>query len=291
MSKIQESKQIVQVESELLTYLQETLKYTNKEAKRLLSFKDVLLKGKVVSKFNTILKKGDTLEIIKSSVSKKNPCPLDIIYEDNDFIVINKPAGLLSISTEKEKEKTAYHIISEFVKENNKNVKIFILHRIDKDTSGVLVFAKDQNLRDLLQENWNEIVLKRGYYALCEGKLKNKKNRIVNYLKANRADIVYSVDKQDKYAQQAITNYEVIKENKDYSLLNVNIETGRKNQIRVTLNDLGNPIVGDKKYGSSINPIKRLGLHAYELVFINPANSKKYEFKTELPNEFKKLMK
>lgn len=271
---------VVSKDSKLLEYLINDLNINRKEAKRLLANK-IKVNDTLTSKFDYSIHKGDNL-----SFNNKVTSDLDIIYEDNNFIAINKPSGLLSISTDKENTKTAYHLVREYVKSIDKHNKIFILHRIDKDTSGVLVFCKNEKLRDALQDKWNDIVLKRGYYAIIEGKLDKKEDTIINYLKENKIGLVYSTTSDNKYAKKAITTYKVIKEGKDYSLLDIDIKTGRKNQIRVTLSDLNHPIIGDKNYGGKKGD--RLYLHAYELSFKNPIDKKIYKFIANKPNSFNK---
>jgi len=276
----------VNKESKLLDYLMNNLGYKRSNAKNLLSYKQILVNNKLTTKFDYELHVNDTLTILKNSAKTDIKNELDIIYEDDEFVVINKKAGLLSMASDNEKIETAYHKVREYLK--NKNESIYILHRIDADTSGVLAFCKKEKTRNLLRDKWNDIVLKRGYYALVEGKVLEGKH-IENYLKENRTGLVYSVPNEDKYTKKAITEFEVIKANNKYSLLDVNILTGRKNQIRVTLKDEGHPIVGDEKYGQKDSPIKRLGLHAYELSFINPSNKKAYHFVSDMPNSFNKL--
>lgn len=213
---------------------------------------------------------------------------LDIIYEDKDLIAINKPSGLLTISTPKEKERTLYHEVSDYVKKQNPKTKIFIIHRLDKDTSGVVLFAKSQNVKFAYQNAWDRIVLKRGYIAVVDGILKEKEGVIKSYLKETKTLMVYSTN-DTKNGKLAITNYKVLKESKRFSMLDVSIKTGRKNQIRVHLSDLGCPVVGDKKYGKTKGPLGRLGLHAYELSLINPKTKKKMDFIAKTPLIFDKL--
>ena len=210
---------------------------------------------------------------------------LDIIYEDKNILVVNKPSGILTVSTPKEKDRTLFHEVSDYVKKSNPKVKVFIINRLDKDTSGIVMFAKNQNVKFAYQNRWNDIVLKRRYVAVVNGKLKEKQGTIKSYLKENKEYMVYSTNDK-KNGKLAVTTYSVIKESNKYSLLNVNLKTGRKNQIRVHLNDIGNPIVGDKKYGDCKNKKERLMLHAIELEVINPKTKKKMKFETKLPKEF-----
>lgn len=214
---------------------------------------------------------------------KKNK--LDIIYQDKYILVINKPCGLLTVSTEKEKENTLFHQVYTYEKQKNKNNKIFIVHRLDKDTSGLVIFAKSEKVKYILQNNWNELVKKREYVALVCGKVEKAKDTIKSYIRENKNFVSYSSNKKDD-GKLAITHYEKIKNNSKYSLLKINISTGRKNQIRVHMNDIGHPIVGDKKYKSPLNPIKRMALHATLLEIIHPITKESLLFKSDMPKIF-----
>lgn len=264
----------------LLEYILKYIEPNKKKAKVLLASKTIFVNNKWQTKFNYPLCKNDIIEIKKMIQDE-----IEIIYEDKNIIVVNKPHGLLTIATEKE-QNTLYHIVREYIKKDNKNNKLFVIHRLDKDTSGIIIFAKNEKIKNLYQENWNHIVIKRGYIAIVEGKLPKKSDIISLHLKENKNLKVY-VNKDGKLAT---TSYKVLKENANYSLLDIEIKTGRKNQIRATLEYIKHPIVGDKKYGSNINPIRRLGLHANELIFINPITKEKMEFKTDIPNVFKKII-
>lgn len=258
---------------------------SKKKIKNYLKDGGVLLNGKVVTKYNTPVKKNDTIELSKVNKTHKKS-NFDIIYEDEYFFVINKPAGLLSISTTKEKEKTAYHQVREFIKSRKKNDKIFVLHRLDKDTSGVLVFVKDNTLKNLLQNNWDKYVKTREYIASIKGNVKDVDDYTC-YLKEIGPDKVIVTNKKD--GKIAVTSLKTINKNNKYSLVKVNIKTGRRNQIRVVLNHLGSPIVGDKKYGGIKS--NRLYLHASKLTITNPLNNKTYTFESSVPTSFKKVFK
>ena len=212
---------------------------------------------------------------------------LDIIYEDKELLVVNKSAHKLTIANDKTKYNTLYHEAREYVKKQNPKNKIFIVHRLDEQTSGVILFAKSEKLKHLLQNNWD--TYKREYIAIVEGHLPKKKDTLKYYLKESKTLEVY-VTNNKKDAKLAITNYEVIKDNKDTSILNIDIKTGRKNQIRVSLAHIGNPIIGDKKYHAKTNPIKRLGLHANRLVITNPITKKEMEFIAKTPKAFDKYI-
>ena len=214
--------------------------------------------------------------------------PFEILFEDDHIIVVNKPSGLLTIATDNEKYNTLYHIVRNYLVSKNKNNRIFIVHRLDKDTSGVILFAKDERTKNMLQDNWNDYVKLREYICVVHGKLEEKDNKIINYLAETKTKLVYTTTKD--LGVEAITNYEVVKENKEYSLVKVVIETGRRNQIRVTFKELGNPIVGDKTYGIKDNG-KRLFLHADKLKLYYPVIGKDILFESKIPAEFKKIMK
>lgn len=281
----------VSKESFLLDFLY--FKITNdskNNIKHYLSNHQVLVNGTMTSQFDFKLCKEDVVTIVKNKVDvkKKPTVKLDIIYEDDELIVINKPSGLLSIESDKEKQDTAYGMLQEYVSRNDKKARVFTVHRIDKDTSGVLVIAKNEEIRNKLQHNWQSIVKNREYVAVCEGAFKEKKGQIKSYLKKNVNNLMYSTtDKVN--GKLAVTNYQVMKENKLYSLVDVHIDSGRKNQIRVHMNDLHHPVVGDDKYGSLQNPLGRLGLHAYILEFIHPITKKNMVFKAKIPDSFNRL--
>lgn len=277
------NEEIITNESELLPYLLNKFsKLSRNSVKNLLIKKQIVVNGKIVTKHNYLLKKGDKI----SFNGKKDTLGLEIIYEDELFIAINKPHNLLTVATDKEKEKTAYVQVSNYVKQDNPKNKIYVLHRLDKETSGVLVFCKNEKVKNTLQEQWNNIVTKREYIALVEGQLLKKEGVIKSYLKENKNKMVYSTNEKD--GKLAITEYKVIRENKSYSLVNINLKTGRKNQIRVHFKELGHPLVGDKKYDSTKDPLHRLCLHANK-ISLNYEN-KEYTFETKKTLNFNSVI-
>ena len=258
---------------------------SKKTIKKYIKNEMVSVNGKVITNGSIILKDGDMVEI--SYTKKKIPeFDLDILYEDDYLIAINKPCGLLSISNDKEKIVTAYRMVSDYVKKTS-NKYVFVVHRLDEDTSGILLFCKNQHIRDNMQENWNTMVKKRGYIAIVDGKM-NGSGTIHTYLKENRQQFIYS--SKDNTGKEAITHYSLIKNNNNYSLLQIFIDTGRRNQIRVHLSEHGYPIVGDKKYKCKTNPIKRLCLHANVLEFIHPVSKNLIHIESKMPDEMKKLV-
>lgn len=279
----------VSKDCELLEFLFLTLKGQSRNSiKSILSHRMVSVDGAPITQFNFKLTKGDTVIISKTAIHKKTRSNLPIIFENDEMIVINKPSGLLSIASDKEKGSTAYRMLTDYVQQKDKHNRIYVVHRLDEDTSGVLMVSKSQKLQEALQNSWNDLVKKRGYFAIVEGHMKNKEGTIKSYLKKNAQNMMYS-SKKSGDGQLAITHYKVIKEIDDYSLLDVQIDSGRKNQIRVHLGDLGHNVIGDDKYGNPSNPIKRLGLHAYELNLVHPFTGKILKFSAPIPKEFKIL--
>lgn len=211
---------------------------------------------------------------------------LNILYEDKYLIVIEKPSGLLTIGTIKERENTLYKKVSDYVKKQHKSNKIFIVHRLDKDTSGIILFAKNEEVKRKLQRDWDKTIRK--YIALVEGNV-TKNGIIKNYLGETKTLKTFITNNKN-LGKLAITKYYVLKNTKEYSLLNIEILTGRKNQIRVHMESINHSIVGDKKYGSKKNPIRRLCLHANYLEFIHPITNKKIIINSNYPIIFDKLI-
>ena len=208
---------------------------------------------------------------------------LDISYEDENILVVNKTSKMLTIS-DGTNASTLYEMARDYVKKKHKSNKIFIVHRLDKDTSGVVLFAKTEEVKNELQNNWNSIA-DRSYIAILEGNLKENKGIIQNYLLEDSTHKVYiSKNKKGEYAE---THYEVLNRTSKNTVVKVSIKTGKKNQIRVAFSSIHHPIIGDKKYGSMTNPIKRLGLHADKLKI--KLNDKEYEFIAKLPKDFEKF--
>lgn len=279
----------VHEDCELLEFLLSKYpKLSRNAVKSLLSNHQVSVDGAPVSQYNLQLTKEDTVIVSKTRITKKVRGNLPIIFENDEFVVINKPSGLLSIASDREKGRTAYRMVNDYVQQKDKHNRIYVVHRLDEDTSGVLVFAKNPKTKDVLQKNWNDIVLKRGYYAIVEGQMEKIEDTFVDYLKENTLNLMY-VTNDRKNGKKCVTHYKVMQSNKNYSLLDVDIDSGRKNQIRVQLGHRNHHVIGDDKYGEPANPIKRLGLHAYVLSFTHPITKKLYEFKAPMPKEFETL--
>lgn len=273
-------------DDELLNYLYgQGLHLSKSKIKSLLKHECIAIDHEVTTQFNDPVKMGQIITIVEHNQQKDTP--LKILYEDKDILVVDKPYGLLTIATSKEEELTAYRMASSYVKTQDTKNKIFVVHRLDKDTSGVLLFAKSDRAKKAYQADWNKLVSDRTYVAVVEGTVVKKQDKIESYLQENKTTHMYSTST----GLHAITRYELIKASAENSILKVNIDTGRKNQIRVHLADVKHPIIGDKKYGATTNPIKRLGLHAYRLVVTNPLNKKQMTFIAPLPPKLRKISK
>ena len=293
---------IVKEEKELLVFLKENVSGSKNHIKSLLTNELVSVNGKTTTKYNYLLKVNDKVSIGAKKVNSFLG-NIKIIYEDKDYLIVDKPSGMLTIATEDDKDSNnnLYHVLSNYVKKKNSNSKIFIVHRLDKDTSGVILFAKNEKLKELLQDKWNDIA-KRTYYAVVYGKTKEKEV-LKSYLKEDKNLMTY-VSEDGKLA---ITEYERINFNDNYSLLKIiindykqigktdyileiNIKTGRRNQIRVQLKSINHPIVGDYKYGHKDKSVKRMMLHAETLELVNPVNKKIMVFKSNLDSYFYRLV-
>ncbi len=291
----------------LLEFLLRKCNTSRNNVKSLLVRRQVLVNGSVVTQYDFPLAKEDEIKLARKPVREGTPTKapaekrvarrkidLPVIMENEEFIAVNKPEGLLSVESDKETE-CAYSYLLEGMQRRNKNARPFLLHRIDKETSGVLVFTKDIKLQSMLRMKWNELVVLREYYAVAEGIFEEKSGTVTTYLKENVNNLVYSTN--DPTGQKAVTHYEVVRENlkNGYSLVKVKIDTGRKNQIRVHLQGLNHPIVGDDKYGKMQdgtpvrNPLSRLGLHASKLEFIHPVTKEIMAFNAPLPPSFHTL--
>ena len=256
--------------------------------KGLLSRRQVLVDGEVVTRFDAPLAPGQRVELLPKDSAGAAELPFPILYEDTGLIAVDKPAGLLSMGNERERRRTAYRAVSDYVKAREPGRHIFIVHRLDRDTSGVLVFAKDEKLKRALQDNWENVVKKRGYLAAVEGTLPRWEGMVRSYLHETATHLVYS-GPRGRQAKEAVTRYRMVAENRGYTLAAVEIDTGRKNQIRVHMQDLGCPIAGDRQYGAQTDPMGRLALHADVLVLTDPRTRRALTLRAPLPLPFRRL--
>ena len=214
---------------------------------------------------------------------------LKLVYEDAYIIVVEKKEGLLSVSTEHQKERTAQHILNEYVKRSHRNNRIFVVHRLDRETSGLMMYAKDEKTQNTLRDNWQDIVTDRRYVAIVSGEMEKDGGTVESWL-TDRKLYVSSSPYDDGEGKYAVTHYRTIKRANGYSLVELDLETGRKNQIRVHMSELGHPVIGDERYGSECNPLGRLALHAFKLCFYHPITGELMQFETPYPANFKTLM-
>lgn len=274
---------VVSNETTLLPFLLEQVKGISRNSvKNLLTRRQVLVDGAPVSRHDHPLRPGMKVEILAPGA--KAP-PFPILYEDDELLVVDKPAGLLTVATEKEKNKTAYRMASDYLK--GRGQRVFIVHRLDKDTSGVLIFAKSEKVKRAYQDNWDALVKRRAYLALVEGRPKEPEGIIRSYLKETDTHLVYSVERPGGNAREAVTGYRLLAEKGPLSLLEVELSTGRKNQIRVHMKELGCPVTGDKKYGAALDSLGRLGLHAHEVRVTNPFTRREMTFTAPAPKGFR----
>lgn len=305
-------------DSALLNYLFEIFPGQSRTGvKAYLKDERILVNGENRTAFDWPLRKGDTLEVISKGASigrdmkigatenlqKKG---IEIVYEDEHIIVIVKNAGVPTISTRSSsngaREKSAYSLLTDYMHtEKRANIKagtgnyqdssrVFIVHRLDRDTSGLLVFTKDEYTKELMQSKWNEMVLERKYVAIIEGHVPQKEGRLESWLTENEKSFKMSSSPVDNGGLHAVTDYRVIEEYRRSSMLEFELETGRKNQIRVHASEmLGHPIVGDKKYGSTLSFGGRIALHAQTLVFRNPYGGRILRFESPVPQSFDRL--
>lgn len=276
----------------LLDYLYTAIPDRPKTAvKAFLKHSQVKVGQTVTTRFNYPVSAGTTVAVNTSRQWQTFHHPrLKIFYEDNDIIVVYKGYGLLSMGTDKKKDGTAYSILRDWLKRIDPSNKLFIVHRLDQHTSGLMVFAKNQQAKDTLQHNWNNMVLERKYLAVVEGRPEQTEGTQRSYLLENAQHIMYSSAKPVEGGQLSVTRWKALKSRGGYTLMEVSLDTGRKNQIRVHMKDMGHPIAGDRKYGAKTSPIHRLALHAATLRFVHPVTRQDMNFSTPAPAAFDKLV-
>ena len=278
----------------LLAFLQAQYPETKRTAlKQLLRHRAVFVNGNPVTRHDHMLETKDRVVIERGAptpVRKSTVVMPEIVFEDRHIIVINKPEGLLTIATDKETHRTAYRQVMAYVQEDrpHRGERIFIVHRLDRDTSGLLVFARTEESKRTMQENWE--LAEKKYYAVVEGVPREAEGTIRSHLREHPKSLrMHSAPPSDE-SKLAITRYRTLRSSRHFALLEVKLETGRKNQIRAHLSEQKTPIVGDKKYDARSNPMKRVGLHAFYLAFVHPVSGKRLVFRTETPIEFDQLL-
>ena len=281
-----------QCDTTLLAFLIEQMPQRKRTTiKEYLKHNQIAVNNIPTTQFDTEIHPGDTIKVnLTREFRLFYHRRLKLVYEDDDIIVVNKGYGLLSMGTDKVKDGTAYSIVRDYIKWQDPRNKLFIVHRLDRDTSGLMMFAKNENAKETMQHNWNNMVLNRKYLAVVEGKVEEPEGTVRSYLAETSQYEVYSTQNPDE-GQLAVTRYRTLKCKNGYSLLEVELDTGRKNQIRVHMKDLGHPIAGDRKYGAKSSPIHRLALHAQTLRFVHPVTRREMNFETPIPTSFASMVK
>lgn len=280
---------VIEKEQELLDFLLEKkVKSSRNSIKSVLSRGQVAIDNKVVKQYNYELKPGQTVKVADNKIAQiqSELVGMTILHEDDDIVVIDKEAGILSIATGRQQEITAHKQLKLYVQQKNPANRIYVVHRLDRDTSGVMIFAKSEEIKQRLQDNWKTMVKERIYTTLVEGEVKDETGTIESWLTESPKSFKVHSSHTENGGQHAVTHYKKLKSNGITSLLEVQLETGRKNQIRVHMSDIGHPVVGDKKYGSTTNYLKRLGLHATTIAFHHPTSRKLVRFTSPVPKAF-----
>ena len=273
--------------------------HTPTKVKSMMRHHQFAVNGTPVSQFDFMVQPGDEFSVNFDQSFRVFKHPrIQLVYEDNDILVINKGYGVLSMGTDTVKTGTAYSVMREYVKYHNPRAQVFIVHRLDRDTSGLMMLAKSQEAKDAMQHNWNNMVLDRRYAAIVEGYVEPREGIIDTLLAENSRHVVYvpgddpESESQERPAEtkRAVTRYTMVKSRNGYSLLDVSLDTGRKNQIRVHMQHIGHPIAGDRKYGAKTSPVHRLCLHARTLRFVHPTTRRDMNFEIPLPTSFGRLV-
>ena len=275
-------------EDELLNFLFEALPGVSRnKIKSYLAHRQVSVNDVMTTKYNLPLKPGDKVSVAKGRGPEAFRHPmLRILYEDDHIIVVDKRNGLLSVGTDKERTRTAYYLMSEHVKRSDPANRIFIVHRLDRETSGVMMLAKSEKVQEKMQKEWAERVLDRRYVAVVEGSPAPQEGTVDAPLSENKNFKVYV----DEEGSRAVTCYKTIATGVEYSLVELSLETGRKNQIRTHMEHIGHPVAGDKKYGAATDPLRRVCLHAAVLNILHPVTDERMDFCMRAPFEFESVV-
>lgn|SRR5574344_289258 len=275
----------------LLDFLFKTLaKESKTKIKATLTGHGIKVNGKTVTQYDYLLKPGMNVGVSNSKRSTELKSRyVKIVYEDKWIVVIEKNIGILSMAAG-HSSLNVKSVLDDYFKKCHKRCTAHVVHRLDRDTSGLMIYAKDIDTEQELEHNWHDIVYDRRYIAVVSGEMEQDDGTVSSWLKDNKAYVTYSspVDNGGKYA---VTHYHTLDRTPDYSLVEFKLETGRKNQIRVHTQDIGHPVLGDEKYGNGVNPLHRLCLHAYMLCFYHPVTKECMEFDTPIPSAFRRLFK
>lgn len=278
----------VRKESTLMEFLLKQMGISRNRAKDLLSGRAVTVDRKLTTQYNTPLSPGQLVRVLRHRQSTMLVSKyIKIVYEDKDLVVIEKNSGILSMAATA-KQYSIKNILDEYFAKRHFKCTAHVVHRLDRDTSGLMMYAKNVETARALENNWRETVYDRRYVAVLCGNMPQEGGTERSFLKDNKAYITYS-STTDNGGKLAVTHYRRIRNNDSFTLAEMKLETGRKNQIRVHMADIGFPIAGDKKYGNATDPLGRLCLHAYRLNFTHPVTGEDMQFETPIPKEFLKL--
>mgnify|MGYP002587821132 FL=1 len=272
----------------LLEYLINNVSESRSKLKATLQGRGIAVNGRMVTQFDYQLKAGD--KIIISRHKKQNQFKsryVKIVYEDRWLIVVEKNIGILSMAAG-HSSLNVKSVLDDYFLKSRQKCRAHVVHRLDRDTSGLMVYAKDIDTEQILEHNWHQIVYDRRYVAVVSGEMEQENGTIANWLKDNKAYITYS-SPTDNGGKYAVTHFHVLNRTTEHSLVEYKLETGRKNQIRVHSADMGHPVCGDVKYGNGDDPLHRLCLHAYMLCFTHPVTGEPMEFSTPIPTAFRSL--
>ena len=285
-NKSQETVFTVREEGELLDFLMKAMDGISRtKVKKMLTYDSVYVNDRVVSQHNFQLKPNMRVSIKKSSEGNRfKNFWVKIVFEDDHILVVEKKAGILSSSTTP-KDESVKTILNYYLDKTHQHATAHTVHRLDKFTSGLIIFAKSKKVALEFEQDWKERVYDRRYVALVHGELPKSQGTVASWLKDDSHYVTHS-SQEDNGGKYAVTHYKKLKSGNGYSLVELQLETGRKNQIRVHLQDLGCPVVGDLKYGDGSDPINRLGLHAYKLCFKHPVTGEDMKFETDIPKSF-----
>lgn len=278
-------------QDELMAFLQKKVGGSRTKIKELLSQRMVYVDKVITSQYNAPLRPGQLVQIAnKRHIHDFRSRWVKIVYEDAFIIVVEKASGILTNAQPGSRQQTVKDILDEYVKRTNRAFAVHTVHRLDRDTSGLLLFAKRRDVQQILTDNWKDIVTDRRYIAVCEGSMEKDNGTVSSWLMDNKMYVTYS-SMTDNGGKFAVTHYSTRRRANGYSLVELKLDTGRKNQIRVHMQDLGNPVAGDPKYGALTDPIGRLCLHAFRLQFTHPITREFMKFETPLPQAFLDVVK
>lgn len=280
----------VREDGTLLAFLLAALSAKSRNhVKGLLRRGQIAVDGVVCTDYARPLRAGQCVTLRAAPVSSAAAPPFAVLYEDAELMAVDKPAGLLTVSTDKVNEETAFFAVNRYLRAHDPAARAFIVHRLDRDTSGVLLLAKSHALREQLQQRWEELALERRYVALCEGRVEPPEGRVESWLKQTRTLLVYSSGREGD-GKRAVTRYQTRLASERCTLLDVWLETGRKNQIRVHMRDIGHSVAGDKKYGAVTDPLGRLCLHAAVLRLRHPRTGGELHLEADTPPGFARVI-